>query len=84
MLPSMRPVTKRAALQLLEAITDEQLDRLSTHFGMPVTLDRGGHKLAKNHEFLLDEAEFRLDDADLFQQIAITRDADTVYISSWR
>jgi hypothetical protein len=83
-LPAMRPVSKRAVLQLLQSITDDQLARLSKHFGMPVTLDTVENKLVKNLEFSLDDAELGMNETDMFPFMSISRDRNNVYISNWR
>ena len=84
LLPSMRPDSKRVVLRLVEAITDSQINRLETHFKMPVTINRQVNRLVQNHEFATGEAELELNELDLFQHICISRNTNTVYISSWR
>ena len=71
-------------MQLLSSITEEQLNRLSKHFGMPVTLNTIDHLLVKNLKISIDEAEKVLNETDVFQELSISRDGNNIYISSWR
>lgn len=84
MLPGMRQMSKRSMLQLLDSITTDQIERLSEHFGMPVTIDTIDHQLVKNLNIYIDEAEKVLNESEVFEELSISRNGNNIYISSWR
>jgi hypothetical protein len=77
-------ITKDAELELINSLTQEQIDKLSKYWGEPVTLQRLDSCLVKNIRSNLESMEKSLQEIDYKCNIILTRGKDYVYISCWR
>ena len=81
-LPGLTSMRNRVKLNLLNALTQEHLDKLEKVFGDTVIIDRIDYKIVKNISFPLYEPP-HIDKIN-FNNFCVYRDENTVNITFWR
>ena len=82
-LPGFVSMRKEAILELLNAIKDNHLSIIEQYFKNSIAIERIDYKIVRNLEFKVDD-NFCEMPLDLFDNFTITRNADKIYISTWR
>jgi hypothetical protein len=82
--PSLRSMGKKALIDFLNQITDEQIVILETYFDTNVVLDRLDYHIVKHYDFSLENAESMLNEASIFSEFVLYRNENQLYISFWR
>jgi hypothetical protein len=81
---ALRPMGKRALVDFMNQVTDEQMDVIEKHLGTKVIFDKIDYHIVKNYDFTLEEAEVKINEVDTFSNAVVHRDGDHLYISFWR
>lgn len=82
--PALRTMGKRAIINLLNGLEESHITILSRHFGQQVIVETLDYRIVKNCMFPLEEAERGLNTEGGFSNLALHRDGNHLYISSWR
>lgn len=83
-LSALKHLCKKAVFDFFDQLTDEHIVKLEKHFGTGITIVKTDPHLVKNAEFELNCAECELNELDLYENWFVWRDADKLYVSSWR
>jgi hypothetical protein len=81
--PSLRSLGRRSSLELLNSLNEEDLNILEKYFNDGIDLVKLNHHLVKNYKIPLNEVEESLCELEGLN-ITTYRDADYLYICSWR
>ena len=81
---ALRAMGKRALIDFLNQVTDEQVAIIEEHLGTAVVFDKLDYHIVKNYGFLLGEADAKINEVDTFSNAVVHRDGDRVYICFWR
>lgn len=79
----LRGITKKTIVELLQALSGEDIIKISNILGEVVTIDNLGYHIVKNISLPLD-CEKELNSLVGLDNFSISRDEDKVYISFWR
>ena len=82
--PELRPMGRRAIMDLLNSLENEHIAILENYFNTKITLDKLDYHLVKNYDFSLDEAEEKLSEIKGFANFSSYRNGDRLYLSFWR
>lgn len=84
--PALRSMGTKAKLDLINMIGADHISVLNEHFQDSVILDKLNYDIVKNVSFPvdLDRLGGLLSNVEGFANLAISRDADYVYVSLWR
>jgi F0F1-type ATP synthase beta subunit len=82
--PSLRPMAQKALLDLLNQLGDEQVRTLELYFGTSIKIEKLDYDLVKSYELPIIEAQELIDCLGIFGEVFLHRDANHLYISSWR
>ena len=74
---------KSARLEFINMITQAQLDKLSSHFGSPVSVQKLDYHLVNNAAVHVNELEDYLNSSES-KNVSIGRNGEQVYLSSWK
>lgn len=81
---ALRAMGKRALIDFLNKITDEQVGIIEEYLGTNVVLDKLDYHIVKSYDFALEEAEAKLNEVGTFSNAVLHRDGNQLYISFWR
>lgn len=81
---ALRNMCRKAVFDFFEKLTDEHVVKLEEHFGTAVKVVKTDPHLVRNVEFDLDCAQCELNEFDLYENWFVWRDADKIYVTSWR
>lgn len=81
---ALRSMGKRALIDFLNQVTDEQVEVIEEHLGINIVLDKLDYHIVKSYDFTLEEAEVGLSEVSTFSNVVLHRDGSQLYISSWR
>jgi len=84
-MPSLRFLSQKASLSLLEKIEGRHLSILSKYFNEEVSVEPIDYHVARTHKVPVDDLEGFLNGMKGFSQnFSLSRDKDHAYISFWR
>ena len=81
---ALRAMGKRALIDFLNQITDEQVGVIEEHLGTKIVLDKLDYHIVKSYGFALEDAEAKLNEVSTFSNAVLHRDGNQLYISFWR
>ena len=79
--PSLNNMRKQAVIDLLNSLTSEHLEKLAKVFKEPVFVEKLDYHTVKNLNLSMNES---LNGFSSYNNIAIDRNADTIYVTLWR
>ena len=82
--PGLRSLGRRAVLDLLNNLTEDDLTIIGEHLGCKVSVDKLDYHIVKNYKFELEEAATDLNTIQAYHNCSVFRDKDHLYISCWR
>lgn len=84
-IPYLRSIRRRSLMDFLNSISDEHVAILEEHFQDSVVLAKIDYHIVRNLTAPIMEFEKELNRLDsYFQNIAISRDESSTYLSMWR
>ena len=75
---------KKVVADFLNQITAKQVAVLSGYFGSEVRIEKLDYHIVKHYDFAPDGAESRLCEIRGILGFTVSRDADHIYLSTWR
>lgn len=81
-IPAMRSLKIQALLDLMNGLTEENIQLLSEYFGETVSIDKLDYKLTHHLSLPLDGQTKKL--INLSGNFAVSRDCNQIYISFWK
>lgn len=84
--PMLKSLGKQALLDVLNQLTDTDIEALEIHFGQRIMLERLDYSVTKNIKLRLSERESceALCEIEGFGYFSTWRDDEYIYISLWR
>ncbi len=79
--PSFRNLGKRSIVDLLNHLTENNIEILAKYFGSEIQIDRIDYHIVKNSEYSIDTTEVL---QNAFSNIVLFRKNNNLYVSSWR
>jgi len=84
-IPYLRSIRRRSLMDVINSLSHEHVAILEEHFQDSVVLDKIDYHIVRNLTAPVMEFEKELNQLDsIFQNVAISRDEGSVYLSSWR
>jgi hypothetical protein len=84
--PFLRDIGKQAVLDLLNNLTDDDVNVLEQHFGEKIVVEKLNYNIALNFKVLLSDSNIceELCKVEGFNYFSTWRDEQYLYISFWR
>jgi len=82
--PALSGLCQKAIFEFFDGLTDEHIERLEKYFKTEVKVVKTDPHLVKNGEFYLECAQCEVNEFDGYENWTVWRDADRLYILSWR
>jgi hypothetical protein len=83
-LTTLSHLCKKSVFDFFDNLSDEHILKLEEYFNAEVKIVKTDPHLVKNVEFNLDCAEDGLKDFKLYENWFVWRNADKLFVSSWR
>ncbi len=83
-LSALRHLCKKAVFDFLDQLSDEHIAKLEEYFAIGIKVVKTDPNLVKNVKFDLDCSQCELNELELYENWFVWRDANELYISSWR
>ena len=80
---AFKPTAKRAVMDLLNNLKKEHIEIIEKYFNSKVVIDKLDYHIVKDCKVALDELE-SLNETEPFYNVELYRDANHLYILSWR
>jgi hypothetical protein len=80
--PSLRPKAQKALLDLLNQLGDKHIHILEAHFNEPVKVEKLDYTLVKSYTMNLSETQ--IENLGIEGELFLHRNANQLYIGSWR
>jgi len=77
-------LSQKAVFEFLDGLTDDHVRKLEDHFGTEVRIVKTDPHLVKCGEFDLECAQCELNEFDGYENWFVWRDANKLYMMSWR
>lgn len=81
---ALKHLCQKAIFDFFDGLTEEHLEKLEEHFKTEVKVVKTDPHLVKSDTFDLDCAQCELNEFDGYENWFVWRDADRLYISTWR
>lgn len=82
--PALKNLGKRSIIDFLNKINQDQIKILEKHLGTTIYIKGIDTNIVKNYNFLLDNAEEKLNCLEDVPNFCVSRDESSVYISFWK
>ena len=76
--------SKNILLDFVNSIIPEQVERLRSYWGSPVSVQKLESGLVKNNIVTIDKLHDYLEETSDFGNLSIARDGELIYICNWR
>jgi len=83
-LSALRHLCQKAVFEFMDGLTEDHIRKLEEYFKTEVKIVKTDSHLIKNVEFSLDCAQCELNEFQRYENWFIWRDADKLYVSTWR
>lgn len=83
-LSALKHLCQKSIFEFLDGLSEEHIKKLEDHFGTDVRIVKTDPHLVKNGDFSLDCAQCELNEFQGYENWFVWRDADKLYVSSWR
>lgn len=84
LVPSLRPMAQKAQLDLLNQLGHDHVRILEQYFGTSVEVVKLDYTLIKDHKVLLKDLENHIECLGIEGEMFLHRDANHIYIGTWR
>lgn len=82
--PALDTMRKQAIMDLLNTLDGTHIEKLARLLGDMVFIEKLDYHIVKNINLSIDSIERELTNYDSYTNIALSRNADQIYITMWR
>ena len=82
--PSLRPMVQKALLDLLNQLNQQHISKLESYLNDSIKVEKLDYTLVKNYQTSLGDAQERLNSLDLNGELFLYRNANQLYLATWR
>ena len=83
-IPTLYPMRKQAMIDLLNSLDGTHIEKLARLFGDMIFVEKLDYHIVKNLSFSICDSIEELNEYESYNNIAISRNADKLYMSLWR